>query len=114
MMAWRRNLILGIADHPVRAVVYCASIFALTGLIFAVLMSIGTDYSTAVSLPAGREWQQPLLDALGPAGFIFALSIVLFAGVGVFVSPWMYLGAFLSARQIRAKEAATAPAPFAG
>lgn len=78
-------------------------------------MSIGTDYSTAVKLPAGREWQQPLLDALGPAGFIFALSIILFAGVGgVLVAPWMYLGAFLSARQIRAKEAAAADVPVAG
>lgn len=31
MMAWRRNLILGIADHPVRAVMFCAGIFASPG-----------------------------------------------------------------------------------
>lgn len=114
MMPWRRNLILGIADHPVRAVLYCVGIFACGGLFFAVMMSVGTDFSGGVNLPAGREWQQPIADTLGPAGFLFALSIVLFGAIGVVVSPWLYLSAFLSARQIRAKEAASAGIPAAG
>lgn len=114
MMAWRRNLILGIADHPVRAVLCCVCIFAFGGLIFAVMMNAGADLSQGVNLPAGREWQQPIADALGPAGFLYALSIVMFGGVGVLFSPWLYLVAFLSARQIRAKEAAAAAMPVAG
>lgn len=114
MMPWRRNLILGIADHPVRAVLYCVGIFAGGGLFFAVMMSVGTDFTGGVNLPAGREWQQPIADALGPAGFLFALSIVLFGAIGLLFAPWLYLSAFLSARKLRAEGDAAAANPAAG
>ena len=114
MMAWRRNLILGIADHPLRAVLWSVGIWAFGGMFFAVLMSVGTDFSSGVNIPAGREWQQPIADALGPAGFLFALSLGAFAGIGVLFSPLIYLASYLSAKQIRAKEAAAAATPAVG
>ncbi|HEU4557015.1 MAG TPA: hypothetical protein VFS20_04165 [Longimicrobium sp.] len=114
MRPWRRNLILGIADHPLRALLWSVGIWAFGGLFFAVMMSVGTDFSRGVNIPAGREWQQPIADALGPAGFLFALSLAVFAAIGVMFSPLIYLTSYLSAKQIRAKEAAAAATPAAG
>jgi len=108
MWTWRRNFILGVAAHPFRAVVFGAAVGAAAGVLFFALM-----YSRGGGFTPNQNadgWMRALYGAFGPAGGLLAISVVMFGGLGLVATPFIFALAWLSARQIRAKEAARAPA----
>lgn len=108
MLTWRRNFILGVAAHPFRAVLFGTGVGAAAGvLFFAILYSHGGGFTPNENADG---WMRAMYDTFGPAGGLLAISVAMFGGMGLVATPWIFLLAYFSARQIRAKEAAQVPA----
>lgn len=104
MQPWRRNYILFLGERPWRLMSIMVALGGGIGLWIGRSVWLGDP--TPIVLPPERAWQQPAIDALGSAGYVYIMGA--FAGACFGVAIWLkfWLLARRRARWIREVEAA--------
>ena len=112
MQPWRRKYILFLGEHPWR-------LMAITvGICVAIALFIGHDVwrddPVPIVLPPDRAWQQPAIDALGSAGYVYLMSSIAGAAFGLAIWLKLWLTGRRTARRLREWEAHAAAQPSHG
>ena len=89
LRSWSRRRALG----RTRIALIGAGVGALGGLAFATIMLLAMNANGGASLneDAMSPWMMALAKTLGPAPFLFAISIVPFAALGAFMADRVWV-----------------------
>lgn len=112
MQPWRRKYILFLGEHPWRLMAIAVGICVAIALFIG--HSIWTGDPTPIVLPPERAWQQPAIDALGSAGYIYLMSSIAGAAFGVAIWLKLWLTGRRAARRLREWDADAAAQPRYG